>query len=297
MDRATPDEIEMLRSMIDLFNNIVLMQIISDASAARERDACSKIAKQFQEKAMKSAFWNSEASEAAYKQAEIANYISEMILSRKSDSVEDVILDMIEPDPYDQGKWRPFFQKIGQEKFGFSPCYDVPSCTWQANMLAEDLRRQAKNKTDPRKKNDETGTAKDDAPCQRKTNAERHVFEIKHAMFEADHESPSLLDVDSARQTNLYFSDLFPGVSWTWYAMDHLMAPNRISIEEDNDDESLQRLDRSNWASHLRSRQKTPDPKMYSVRIIVEYEPVDQDLARAIIRERYEKSQSEDSSR
>ena len=109
----------------------------------------------------------------------------------------------------------------------------------------------------------------------------RKEIHIPAALFDRDYDSSSILPLNGAER--VYFGSLFDDVRWTWYADDHVHVPH---FGDDPEDKEWQTILRSH---HEEAKAKTPDPRAYRVRIVVEVEELSPEESRRLIAEALER--------
>jgi|JI10StandDraft_1071094.scaffolds.fasta_scaffold03006_6 hypothetical protein len=165
----------------------------------------------------------------------------------------------VEPDPYEPGRWRGFFGVQGTERMGLLPRSTADDARYDIERCLSDLRQQSLSR------------------ATRKTE-----IVLDAALLGADYESPEIVPIDRSKK-EIVLRDLFPGASWTWHAQDHLEAPAPTPGADDK------------WNDMIREhreqgKQKTPSPRVYKIKITVEYAELPELEGQRLIHEAYEKS-------
>lgn len=164
----------------------------------------------------------------------------------------------VEPDPYEPGRWRGFFGIQGTERMGLRPRASSEDARYDVRDCLRDLRQQSIAK----------------ATCKTE-------IVLNAALLGADYESPEIVPIDRSKK-EIVLRDLFPGASWTWHAQDHLEAPQLRQGDNELDDMILKLREQG--------KQKTPSPRVYKIKITVEYAELPELEGRRLIHEAYEKS-------
>lgn len=109
---------------------------------------------------------------------------------------------------------------------------------------------------------------------------------LNAALLGVDYDSFGLFDLEEHPPQLHTLSSLLSGAEFTWHAMEHI-APFTPRVDEgDEHDRQWKELVLRRRAADL---QRTPNPRVYRVRIVVELEPLSDEESRRLINEARER--------